>query len=283
MANFSVVYPVNGNKCLVNKWLLTWTVVLFLVINVTVTVVSSSSNSGHHHPIVCWQAVLQCQADPDCRYAYSQYAQACSSVLTGRRRSCPSHCVSSLVQLNLTVGGPALERCDCVRDATCSDAKRAIEPCMPRTNGAGAGGCTEARRDCENDAQCAEAVRDYLLHCRGLLGFTGNDREGACTDGCRRVIARMRTIPKARPLDTCVCDGAERNICEYVKASMRTLCYGARDALYAGSGFFSDDEDDEGDYVEEDYIEEEENMANVCGGNFVLVAMATVLGFTRVL
>ncbi|XP_072548914.1 growth arrest-specific protein 1b [Salminus brasiliensis] len=278
MAHISAVFP--GNlKC---SCLVTWTVALIVVFNLTVAVAAASSAPGH--PLLCWQAVLQCQAEPECRYAYAQYTQACGSVLRGRRRSCPSHCVSSLVQLNLTAGGPALERCDCARDATCSGAKRAIEPCMPRTSGAGAGGCTEARRECERDAHCAAAVRDYLQQCRGLLGFTGNGREGACTDGCRRVIARMRAMPKARPLDTCVCDGAERTICEYVKASMRTLCYGARDALYAGSGFFSDDEDElEGDDVEEDYEEEEENDARVYGGNFVLVAAATVLVLTRLL
>ncbi|XP_017552532.1 growth arrest-specific protein 1b [Pygocentrus nattereri] len=281
MADVNIVFRQTVRRsCLVTDWLLTWTVASMLVCNVTFTVAAASPNSGH--PLLCWQAVLQCQAEPECRYAYAQYAQACSSVLRGRRRSCPSHCVSSLVQLNMTAGGPALERCECARDATCSGAKRAIEPCLPRTSGAGAGGCTEARRECERDAQCAAAVRDYLHQCRGLLGYTGSGREGACTDGCRRVIARMRAMPKARPLDTCVCDGAERTICEYIKASMKTLCFGSSDALYAGSGFFSDDEDDlEGDEGEEDYEAEEENEANIGGGNFVLVAAATISVLTH--
>ncbi|KAI4875717.1 hypothetical protein NFI96_005571 [Prochilodus magdalenae] len=280
MASLNLISPHNLKRsCSVTDRLLIWTVTLVLVCNMSLTVVAASPNPGH--PLMCWQAVLLCQSEPECRYAYVQYAQACGSVLQGRQRSCPSHCVSSLVQLNMTTGGPALERCECGGDAACSGAKRAIEPCVPRTSGAGAGGCTEARRECERDAQCSTAVRDYLLQCRGLLGSTGNGREGACTEGCRRVIERMRGMPKARPLDTCVCDGTERTICEYVKASMRTLCFTSSDALYAGSGFSSDDEDyQEGEDVDQDLGEEEENQASVYGGNLVAVAAATVLVLT---
>ncbi|XP_066518144.1 growth arrest-specific protein 1b [Hoplias malabaricus] len=254
-------------------------VVLLLAFSVTFTAVVAATSV---HAPLCWQAILLCQSEPECRYAYAQYAQACGSVLLGRRRSCPSHCVSSLVQLNLTAIGPTLERCHCAHDdAVCNEAKRAIEPCVPRTSVAGAGGCTEARRECQRDLQCAAAAHDFLQQCRGLFASAarGREDEGACTEGCRVAIARMRAMPKARPLDTCVCDGAERTICESVKASMRTLCFGATDA---GSGFFSDyddhlrgidDEDDE-DYVAENY-------AKADGENLVLLATCVASVLTR--
>lgn len=191
----------------------------------------------HGRRLVCWKAILKCHGEPECHYAYDQYLYACASVLGGERRKCPSHCISSLIQLNLTRSGPALEDCDCVVDPVCRATKEAIEPCLPRTSTVG---CTEARRQCELDQPCGSAMRDYLFHCRKLFG---GER---CSDGCRRVIAGMRAIPKARQLDTCECDGAERNICEYIKVSMKTFCADPAER-FAGSGF-SDAEDDGDDY-----------------------------------
>uniref|UniRef100_A0AAY4ETJ8 GDNF/GAS1 domain-containing protein n=1 Tax=Denticeps clupeoides TaxID=299321 RepID=A0AAY4ETJ8_9TELE len=197
--------------------------------------------------LVCWQALLKCHGEPECHYAYTQYVHACAPVLAGGGGRCPSHCISSIVQLNLTAGGPALEDCDCAEDPLCRGAKSAIEPCMPRTRRTG---CTEARRRCDEDAPCRGAVRDYLFHCRKLFG---GER---CSEPCRRVIAAMRAIPAARLLDTCVCDGAERPICEYIRASMESFCFGPGDRE-RGSGAPDSEEDADEDYgPEEDAVPE---------------------------
>ncbi|KAF6734995.1 Growth arrest-specific protein 1 [Oryzias melastigma] len=219
--------------------LLAW-VVLILILGVCF----GSPNPNHR--LVCWKAIFKCHAEPECHYAYDQYLYACASVLSGERRKCPSHCISSLIQLNLTRSGPALEDCDCAADPRCRSTKQAIEPCVPRTSTMG---CTEARLQCGLDPACSSAMKDYLFHCRKLFGGQ------MCTESCRRTIADMRSIPKAQQLDTCVCDGAERNICEYIKVSMRTLCFGE------GSGFADSEEDAEDVYFDPgDYP----NVENAC-------------------
>ncbi|XP_069470112.1 growth arrest-specific protein 1-like [Ambystoma mexicanum] len=182
--------------------------------------------------LICWQALLQCQDEPDCSYAYNLYSAACAPVLphrgdpSGRAsassgRRCPSHCISALIQLNQTRRGPALEEGDCAQDASCHATKSAIEPCLPRTGGGGASsaaaagprvlGCTEARRRCEQDHRCNAAMGSSLAHCGKL--FNGR----RCTHECRDVIQDMLTLPKARLLSECVCDGLDRPICEAVK------------------------------------------------------------------
>lgn len=208
---------------------------------VAVAVVESAARR-----LVCWQAILNCQAEPECYYAYEQYQHACQHVLS-RGAACPSHCIASLVQLNLTRGGPALEDCSCGTDPVCLEAKRAIEPCMPRTSSMG---CTEARRQCERDQQCRTSMSLYLLHCGKL--FSG----ALCSSACREVIADMRRLPKAQQLDTCVCDGTERTICEYVKLKMKNLCFGEPTE--------DDDDDDEGSG---DYEEDEEDYASPDGAS----------------
>ncbi|XP_007497973.1 growth arrest-specific protein 1 [Monodelphis domestica] len=120
----------------------------------------------HGRRLICWQALLQCQGEPECSYAYNQYAEACAPVLLQQggqaaaaaaaaaavaasssfpsssasfssRWRCPSHCISALIQLNHTRRGPALEDCDCAQDENCKSTKRAIEPCLPRTSTGG--------------------------------------------------------------------------------------------------------------------------------------------------
>lgn len=220
---------------------------------------------NHSRRLVCWKAMLKCHSEPECHYAYEQYMHACASVFTGERRKCPSHCISSLVQLNLTQSGPALEDCDCAMDPVCRGVKQAIEPCLPRTSTMG---CTEAREQCEGDLPCRSALGEYLFHCRKLFG---GER---CTDECRRVIANMRKIPKAQQLDTCVCDGAERNICEYIKASMKTFCSDSEDG-FPGSGYLESEEDlDNYDYP----IVESSNDSPPC--RTALSVLTTILVFT---
>lgn len=190
----------------------------------------SVASPSHGRRLICWQAIMNCQAEPECNYAYGHYLRACGPVLSGDRKKCPSHCISSLVQLNLTRNGPALEDCSCANDAACTRTKRAIEPCLPRTTSTG---CTEARRQCERDQQCSSAMHDYLKHCGKLFGGA------VCTNACRNVIANMRKIPRGQQLDTCMCDGAERAICEFVKSSMKALCF---DSPMREEGSGSDDE-----------------------------------------
>ncbi|KAF3849454.1 hypothetical protein F7725_019173 [Dissostichus mawsoni] len=206
----------------------------------------SVASPSHGRRLICWQAIMNCQAEPECNYAYEHYSRACGPVLNGEKRKCPSHCISSLVQLNLTKNGPALEDCSCAHDPVCTGTKRAIEPCLPRTTSTG---CTEARRQCERDGQCSSSMQDYLKHCGKL--FSG----AICTNACRNVIANMRKIPKGQQLDTCMCDGTERAICEYVKNSMKALCFDSP-VRVEGSGsdygqYPIDDEDPTELYTEE--------------------------------
>ncbi|TNM92212.1 hypothetical protein fugu_019224 [Takifugu bimaculatus] len=136
-------------------------------------------------------------------------------------------------------------------------------------------GCTEARLQCETDPSCSSSMKDYLFHCRKLFG---GER---CTEECRRVIADMRSIPKAQQLDTCVCDGAERNICEYIKASMKTFCSNPIDG-FAGSGFSDAEEDSEDDYVEQEEYAENSSGSRPSHLGFSVIA-ATVLFSSRLI
>ncbi|XP_029472918.1 growth arrest-specific protein 1 isoform X2 [Rhinatrema bivittatum] len=229
------------------------------------------SSRAQGRRLVCWQAVLQCQGEPECIYAYNQYSEACAPVFLlplhqhgaeppaapppPPRRRCPSHCISALIQLNHTRGGPALEDCDCAQDEVCRATKRAIEPCLPRTGpgpsssspggggggGASALGCTEARRRCERDLRCSLALAQYLRRCGKL--FDGR----RCTAECRAVIEDMLQVPRALLLRDCVCDGLERPICEAVKENMARLCF---EPEAAGSSGGPDD------YDEDDYYED---------------------------
>lgn len=227
---------------------------------------SSTASPAHNQRLICWQAIMKCHGEVECHFAYSQYLQSCGPVLNGNKKKCPSHCIQSIIQLNLTANGQALEDCDCASDSFCEMTKRAIEPCMPRTSHMG---CTEARMQCEKDRECSTAMRDYLYHCRKLFG------EERCSDDCRRVITNMRSIPKAQLLDTCVCDGTERTICEYIKVSMKNLCFS--DGYATGSGF-SDTEE----YVEEDYVsdyDEEENVAGDLRARYIFTLSFTIFAF----
>ncbi|XP_073402089.1 growth arrest-specific protein 1 [Dendrobates tinctorius] len=202
--------------------------------------------------MICWQALLTCQVDTECNFAYRQYTQACASVFAREDgnepspRRCPSHCINALIQLNRTKAGPALEDCDCGTDGECRATKQTIEPCMPRTSPGGARrviGCTAARKQCEKDRNCSQSMASYLRHCGPL--FNGL----SCPVNCMSIIMEMMKIPRAVQLSDCVCDGMERPICETLKESMGRLCFGAD--VYGGpgsSGESDDDNDEEYDY-----------------------------------
>ncbi|XP_077379110.1 growth arrest-specific protein 1a [Festucalex cinctus] len=214
----------------------------------------SAASPTHGRRLVCWQAILSCQAERECNYAYEHYLRACAPVLNGERKKCPSHCISSLVQLNLTRNGPALEDCSCGHDAFCTRTKRAIEPCLPRTTSSG---CTAARVQCQRDQQCSSTMSDYMKHCGHLFSSS------VCTDACRKVIDKMRKIPKGQQLDTCMCDGDERTICEVVKSRMRQGCFDAPEPEES-SGVSHDgyDAEDDEDYADSDYRLEAESGAS---------------------
>ncbi|XP_037339525.1 growth arrest-specific protein 1a [Pungitius pungitius] len=229
----------------------------------------AAASPPHGRRLICWKAIMNCQAEPECNYAYEHYVRACGPVLTGERRKCPSHCISSLVQLNLTKSGPALEDCSCAHDSVCTSTKRAIEPCLPRTTSTG---CTEARRQCERDGPCSSAMHDYLKHCGKL--FSG----AICTNACRNVIANMRKIPKGQQLDACTCDGTERAICEYVKRSMKELCFDSPARVDEGSGSDYEQEEDYDDGPSDrDYQEEPESGASPPATRCALVLLASIL------
>ena len=222
---------------------------------------------------------MNCQTEPECHYAYGQYMHACGPVLNGQRRKCPSHCIASLVQLNLTKNGPALEECSCAQDPICINTKKSIEPCLPRTSTTG---CTEARRQCERDQQCSYEMHEYLIHCGKL--FSG----ATCTNACRNVIANMRKIPKALQLDTCVCDGTERAICEFVKSSMQTLCFDAPMQVDDGSGsddYEPDDEDfpQEPEYVSRDSKPKSAAHCVAVAHGVVVTLLASILALSPLL
>uniref|UniRef100_UPI00398ECCCF growth arrest-specific protein 1-like n=1 Tax=Pristiophorus japonicus TaxID=55135 RepID=UPI00398ECCCF len=193
---------------------------------------------------VCWQALLRCQEERECKWAYSQYSAACEPFSRGLRRRCPSHCIGALVQLNQTRSGPDLESCDCGRDPQCVRAKRAIEPCLPRRyqGGSAAGlGCTEARQRCEQEAACHGALKDYLSGCGQL--FNGR----RCTPACKGTIHRLLAIPSGIVLNTCICDGVERPFCEVVKENMDRFC------SLGGHSPFTASPDSEDNYEYDDY------------------------------
>ncbi|XP_049618230.1 growth arrest-specific protein 1a [Syngnathus scovelli] len=214
----------------------------------------SAASPPHGRRPICWQAILNCQREPECNYAYEHYMRACAPVLYGGRKKCPSHCISSLVQLNLTRNGPALEDCSCGHDSFCTRTKVAIEPCLPRTTSSG---CTAARMQCLDDQQCSSTLSDYMKHCGKLFSSS------VCTDACRNVIAAMRRIPKGQQLDTCMCDGDERPICEFVKSNMKLRCFGAP-VTEESSGSHDDyDAEDDEDYTDSDYREDPLNGASL--------------------
>ncbi|KAF1483587.1 Growth arrest-specific protein 1, partial [Megadyptes antipodes antipodes] len=232
--------------------------------------------------LICWQAVLQCQGESECSYAYNLYAEACAPLLlqqqpaksseegpaaaadsvTSSRWRCPSHCIAALIQLNHTQHGPALEDCNCAQDETCRAAKRAIEPCLPRTSSPAAGspgrgpgtgspgvmGCTEAWWRCDWDSRCSVALSRYMTYCGKL--FNGL----RCTPECRAVIEDMLDVPKAVLLNDCVCDGLERPICESVKENMARLCFGM-DMGNNGTGSSDGSDRVLEEYYDEDYEE----------------------------
>ncbi|KAM7415837.1 hypothetical protein PAMA_018071 [Pampus argenteus] len=228
----------------------------------------SVASPSHGRRLICWQAIMNCQAEPECNYAYEHYTRACGPVLRGERTKCPSHCISSLVQLNLTKNGPALEDCSCAHDPLCTSTKRAIEPCLPRTTSTG---CTEARRQCERDVQCLSAMHDYLDHCGKL--FSG----AVCTTACRNVIANLRKIPKGQQLDTCMCDGTERAICEFVKNSMKMLCFDSPEREESSGSLGYQDPDDEDYPTDPEYIYEPESGASLPASHRILTLLASIL------
>ncbi|KAK3548431.1 hypothetical protein QTP70_013056 [Hemibagrus guttatus] len=168
----------------------------------------------------CWHAVLRCHEERECELAYTQYLVACDGNIRGALHRCPSNCVGALVRLNQTARGPDLETCDCGVDPECRRAKRAIEPCLPRTHARDAGGigCTEARLRCDEDAVCRAALSAYLAYCGQLF----NGRK--CSVRCRATIEQLRMLPDGALLERCVCDGVERPFCEVVKDNMSRLC-----------------------------------------------------------
>ncbi|KAL0167441.1 hypothetical protein M9458_035663, partial [Cirrhinus mrigala] len=155
--------------------------------------------------MLCWKALIRCHAEDDCELAYNQYLTACDGNIRGSRRH-------ALIRLNQTSSGPHLESCDCGTDPECLRAKRAIEPCLPRTYPSGTDGigCTEARQRCEDEPSCQSSLTAYLSHCGQLF----NGRK--CSSRCKSTIEELLFMPNGVLLN--------RPFCEVVKQNMVKLC-----------------------------------------------------------
>lgn len=86
----------------------------------------------------------------------------------------------------------------------------------------------------------------------------------------------MRKIPKGQQLDTCMCDGTERAICEFVKSSMKALCFDSPMREESSGNDYEEDGDDV-DPSDSDYIEELESGASLPAAHCVLTLLATIL------
>uniref|UniRef100_A0A8B9JVQ1 GDNF/GAS1 domain-containing protein n=1 Tax=Astyanax mexicanus TaxID=7994 RepID=A0A8B9JVQ1_ASTMX len=200
--------------------------------------------------LVCWHALLRCHQERDCDLAYNQYLLACEGILRGTRRQCPSHCIGALVRLNQTSSGPELETCNCGQDELCHRAKKAIEPCMPRTHSGGMG-CTEARQHCDENPSCRSSLTGYLSSCGQLF----NGRK--CSARCKATIEELLFMPDGAMLDKCVCDGVERPFCEVVKENMAKLCFSGE------RGAHTDQDSLDDVYEDEDYEAKGEREVDV--------------------
>lgn len=87
----------------------------------------------------------------------------------------------------------------------------------------------------------------------------------------------MRKIPKGQQLDTCMCDGTERAICEFVKSSMKALCFDSPVREEGSGSDYGQDPDDEDDPPEPDYLEEPESGASLPAAHCVLTLLASIL------
>lgn len=86
----------------------------------------------------------------------------------------------------------------------------------------------------------------------------------------------MRKLPKALLLDSCVCDGSERTICEFIKTSMRTLCFDSPPVDEEGSSGLDDNEnyDEDDDPVD---LGVKGNAGSAFVSYSVLTAVASIL------
>lgn len=84
-------------------------------------------------------------------------------------------------------------------------------------------------------------------------------------------------MPKGQQLDTCMCDGTERAICEFVKNSMKTLCYESP-VIDEGSGSNSSPDPDQGREDDEDYLGVVElDSSTLPAAHYALTLLASIL------
>ncbi|XP_022188039.2 growth arrest-specific protein 1 [Nilaparvata lugens] len=200
-----------------------------LLTTVVMTVASAKEDSNNHQNSSSCEAVrLKCIYNAGCSMALRNYMYGCSAVMSADPpyQHCPEPCQLSLIALTSTDDGRRLMTCHCKEDDTyCKASKARIEVCRPGVEHAHLKettvSCQVAQQICAADTQCLTAFEYYHSYCRSM--FMGRK----CSYRCKNSISILRRQQKAAKLDTCLCDGQdkERHECRKVRTNMDKLCF----------------------------------------------------------
>ena len=118
-----------------------------------------------------------------------------------------------------------LFQCNCSGEAGCEKTKASVEPCQKEVTFATQPdtivSCSAAQWICAADPQCSTALDYYNRFCGAM--FSGK----RCTKRCLNSINILRRQQAAAKLETCYCDGTEKDFdCSAVKQNMDRLCFG---------------------------------------------------------
>ncbi|RZF44178.1 hypothetical protein LSTR_LSTR003818 [Laodelphax striatellus] len=201
--------------------------VALLVVQLLVAVAAeheeSSTNSSS-----CEAVRLKCIYNAGCSMALQNYMYGCSAVMHADPpyQHCPEPCQLSLIALTSTDDGRRLMTCHCKEDDNyCKASKARIEVCRPGVERAHlketAVSCQVAQQICAADSQCLTALDYYHRFCRSM--FEGRK----CSYRCKNSISILRRQQKAAKLDTCLCDGQdkEKHECRKIRTNMDKLCF----------------------------------------------------------
>ncbi|XP_076800159.1 uncharacterized protein LOC143445147 [Clavelina lepadiformis] len=148
---------------------------------------------------------------------------------------CSSKCLEALKMLNNTVYAPLLAKCDCRARSdgqdlgvdnsqdewnvrSCRKHQLSADLCRPRIYKSRSAtiGCTESRIRCENNPKCRRAQAQFLLQCSQVINGV------ICTPECAKAMGKLQKA--SRYFNSCICDGAERPICEKIRSNIKELC-----------------------------------------------------------
>jgi len=116
-------------------------------------------------------------------------------------------------------------QCNCSGDPSCEKTKSSVEPCQKEvayaTQPDTVVSCSAAQWICAADPLCSTALDYYNRFCGAM--FAGKK----CTKRCLNSINILRRQSSASKLETCYCDGTEKDFdCQAVKSNMDRLCFG---------------------------------------------------------